>query len=168
MTEGTHQIRVRLATAADWAELWPIWQETMAEGDSYPYPPDTSSEDARRSWLLPAPAETWLAEEAGHTRGSYLLRANQPGRGAHVANASFMVAKSDRGRGLGRLLAEHCLEQARRCGYLAMQFNAVVATNQQAIALWRALGFRIVGTVPDAFRHPQAGLVDLHVMHRRL
>jgi ribosomal protein S18 acetylase RimI-like enzyme len=69
---------------------------------------------------------------------------------------------------VGRALGLHVLDRARRSGYLAMQFNAVVETNTGAVHLWQSLGFEIVGTVPKAFRHPQHGLVGLHVMHRFL
>jgi GNAT superfamily N-acetyltransferase len=92
------------------------------------------------------------------------LRANQAAGGAHVANAAFIVAKSVRGRGIGRALGEHCLKEARRLGFRAMQFNFVVSTNESAVKLWQELGMRIVGTLPRAFRHPQRGYVDVYVM----
>ncbi|HEV7823853.1 MAG TPA: GNAT family N-acetyltransferase [Mycobacteriales bacterium] len=165
----TSDVLIRRATAADWPALWPVWHEVVAAGDTYTYAPDTPPEVARRLWLPGPPAATWLAaDEAGRVLGTYLLKPNQPGPGSHVANAGFMVSGAARGRGLGRVLAEHCLDRAREAGYRAMQFNAVVATNAGAIALWRALGFEVVGTVPGAFRHPAYGDVDLHVMHREL
>jgi GNAT superfamily N-acetyltransferase len=100
--------------------------------------------------------------------GTYLLKPNAPEPGAHVANAAFMVAPAARGAGIGRLLAEHCISRAKDLSYIAMQFNAVVATNVGAIELWKSLGFAIVGTVPAAYRHRTAGLVDIHIMHRAL
>ena len=66
-----------------------------------------------------------------------------------------MVDPEHSGAGIGRRLAEHVLDEARSLGYSAMQFNAVVETNARAVALWRALGFTIIGTVPAAFRHPR-------------
>ena len=161
-------MRFRRATGVDWDGLWPIWQETVAAGDTYTLPPDTGKDEARTIWMPAPPAETWLAEADGRLLGSYLLKPNQRGPGGHVANASFMVASAARGRGVGRLLGQHCLDRARAAGYLAMQFNAVVATNTGAIALWESLGFATVGTIPAGFRHPTLGLVDLHVMHRFL
>jgi len=98
----------------------------------------------------------------------YKIVANQRGLGSHVANASFMVDPSCSGRGIGRQMGEHCLEEARRLGYLAMQFNFVVSTNGAAVALWQKLGFAIVGTVPKAFRHSTLGYVDTYVMYRSL
>jgi ribosomal protein S18 acetylase RimI-like enzyme len=178
----TSDLGFRRAAEADWPVLWPLWHEIVAAGETYTYDRDTPSEEARGLWLPPKPAETWLAVGEGRgswaggrgdgrgdaVLGTYLLKPNQPGGGAHVANAGFMVAAGARGRGTGRRLAEHCLTRARELGYLAMQFNAVVSTNTGAVALWRSLGFEIVGTVPGAFRHPAGGLVDLYVMHRDL
>ena len=63
---------------------------------------------------------------------------------------------------------EHALEEARRLGFRAMQFNFVVSTNQPAIRLWQDLGFKIVGTLPGAFRHADEGFVDAFVMFRPL
>jgi GNAT superfamily N-acetyltransferase len=107
-------------------------------------------------------------DEDGEVLGSAKSGPNRPGRGSHVATASFMVDPSHAGRGVGRALGEYVLEWARAQGYRSMQFNAVVETNRSAVALWQALGFEIIGTVPEAFDHPRHGLVGLHVMYRRL
>src|SRR5207248_134381 len=96
------------------------------------------------------------------------LRPNHPGRGAHVATASYMVAPAARGLKVGRRLGEHSLEEARRLGFRAIQFNCVVRTNEPAVRLWKSLGFEIVGTLPEAFDHPTHGYVDAFVMHRRI
>jgi len=100
--------------------------------------------------------------------GTYLLKPNQPGQGSHVANCGYMVARAASGRGIGEAMCRHSLEEARRLGFRAMQFNFVVSTNTRAVALWKKCGFSVVGTVPQAFRHPTLGLVDAHVMHRLL
>src|SRR4029077_10670361 len=100
--------------------------------------------------------------------GSYTLHPNHPGTGAHVANAAFIVAKAARGQGIGRAMGEHCLNEARRLGFRAMQFNFVVSTNESAVKLWQDLGMKIVGTLPGAFRHPQEGYVDVYVMFQEL
>jgi L-amino acid N-acyltransferase YncA len=110
----------------------------------------------------------WVATSGPEIVGTALLKQNQPGLGSHIANASFMVAASMIGHGVGRRLGEHILARARALGYLGMQFNAVVATNERSIALWRSLGFSIIGTVPQAFQHSRHGLVGLHVMYRAL
>jgi ribosomal protein S18 acetylase RimI-like enzyme len=104
----------------------------------------------------------------GDVVGTYVVKPNQPGRGSHVANAGYLVARAARGRGLGRLMGAHSLETARALGYAAMQFNFVVATNGAAVKLWEELGFRIVGTLPRVFRHRTEGLVDAYVFYREL
>jgi GNAT superfamily N-acetyltransferase len=118
--------------------------------------------------MLPPPAEVWVAEEADRIVATALLQPNKVGLGDHVANAGFMVDPTVAGRGVGRHLAEAVLQRARDAGYEAMQFNAVVATNDRAVRLWRSMGFEVVGRVPEGFRHARHGLVDLLLMHRRL
>ncbi len=111
---------------------------------------------------------TYVAEHDGKIVGSYILRSNRPGLGDHVANAGFMVDPAGRGLGIGRAMGEHALGEARRLGYRAMQFNFVISTNEPAVHLWQQLGFRIVGTLPGAFRHARKGSVDAYVMYRSL
>ena len=125
-------------------------------------------------WFAPG-ARTYVAEldrlkgsSFDRIVGTYILRANQGGGGAHVANAGFMVAPKVQGRGIGGAMAEHCLAQARQLGFRAMQFNFVVSTNESALRLWHRLGFKIVGTLPGAFSHPIKGNVDVYVMYRAL
>lgn len=160
-------IGIRLAAPDDWAEIWPFWREIVDGGRTYTWPPGTDEATARGLWMLPPPAEVWVAVLDGRVVGSAVLKPNQPGLGSHVAHAAFMVDPARSGRGVGRALAEHVLDRARRLGYLAMQFNAVVADNP-AVALWRALGFAEVGRVPDGFRRTDGVFVDLLVLHRTL
>lgn len=158
----------RQASPDDWPAIWPIWHTVVAAGETYTYDPGTDEATARTLWMQPPPAEVWVAVEDARVVATALLRPNQPGLGDHVANAGFMVDPAAAGRGIGRALAERVLERARERGFAAMQFNAVVSTNTRALTLWRSLGFEIVGTVPEAFRHPRHGAVDLHIMHRFL
>lgn len=164
MSEG---LLIRRAEDSDFDGIWEIFHAVVAKDDTYVYDPETTKEEARAIWLAPATA-TYAALVDGEVVGTYILKANQPGLGAHVANAGYMVRPDRAGRGIGRALCEHSLDEARRAGFLAMQFNAVVSTNEPAIALWRKMGFTIIGTVPKAFRHRELGLVDLLVMHRFL
>ncbi|MEV4201681.1 GNAT family N-acetyltransferase [Micromonospora globbae] len=160
---------IRPATTDDWPRIWPFLRRIVAAGDTYTWPRDVEEDTARRLWLVPPPGRTVVAVTPdGAVLGSAKLVPNQLGPGGHVANASFMVAPEAGGRGVGRALAEHVLERARADGYRAMQFNAVVATNTRAVALWRSLGFEVVGRIPDGFHHPTRGYVDLLVMYRRL
>jgi L-amino acid N-acyltransferase YncA len=160
-------VEFRLATADDWAEIWPIWRQIVDAGRTYTWPPGTDEATAQMVWMLPAPAEVWVAAQGGRIVGSAVLKPNQPGLGNHVAHAAFMVDPALAGRGIGRALADHILQRARTLGYRAMQFNAVVADNP-AVALWRSLGFTEAGRVPDGFRRADGAFVDLLVLHRRL
>ncbi|MEU8072124.1 GNAT family N-acetyltransferase [Micromonospora sp. NPDC049151] len=162
-------MQIRTATPADWPLIWPFLREIVAAGETYTWPRDLTEEQARGLWMPAPPARTVVAVAPdGAVLGSAKLAPNQGGPGDHVANASFMVDPAAAGRGVGRALAAHVLDAARGDGYRAMQFNAVVATNTRAVALWRSLGFEVIGRVPEGFRHPTRGYVDLLVMHRRL
>jgi L-amino acid N-acyltransferase YncA len=158
-------VSIRPITDADWAEVWPIFRDTVAAGETYAYPEDLTSQGARDLWCEPPPAATVVLEEGGAVLGTAKMGPNRPGRGDHVGTASFMVAEHARGRGVGRRLGEHVVAWHREQGYRGIQFNAVVEANTAALALWQSLGFTIVGTVPGAFRSREHGYVGLHVMH---
>ena len=160
-------MQIRPAINADHDAIWNIFHEIIAAGDTYAFDPQMPREKALAYWFR-ADTHTYVAEEDGSVVGTYILRANQSGPGSHVANAAFMVARDAEGAGVGRRMAEHCLTEARRMGFRGMQFNFVVSTNTRAIHLWNQLGFKIVGTLPGAFRHPEKGFVDVYVMYRSL
>lgn len=158
-------MEIREATADDWAAVWPFFRDTVAAGETYAYPEDLDADSARLLWMAD---HVVVAVEDGVVLGSAKCGPNRPGRGAHVGTASFMVSPAARGRGVGRALGEHVVEYLRDSGFRAVQFNAVVETNTVAVALWESLGFRVVGTVPEAFDSRAHGLVGLHVMHLSL
>jgi L-amino acid N-acyltransferase YncA len=158
---------IRPATPADAAAIWRIFQAVVAPGDTYSFTRETTERDAV-AYFIGAGITSYIAEEDGDVVGMYKLIPNRIGRGSHVANASFMVDPRAQGRGAGRALGEHCLDEARRQGFEAMQFNFVVSTNTAGVALWKKLGFEIVGTLPKAFRHATLGDVDAYVMYRSL
>jgi L-amino acid N-acyltransferase YncA len=160
-------LRIRAATKRDRDAIWNIFHEIVAAGDTYAFDPKMSREKALAYWFR-ADTHTYVADKDGRIVGTYILKPNQAGPGSHVANAAFMVASDAQSLGVGRRMAEHCLSEARRLGFRAMQFNFVVSTNAPAIHLWEQLGFRIVGTLPGAFRHPKKGYVDVYVMFRSL
>ena len=162
-------LTIRDATPEDWPAIAPFFRRIVAEGRTYAYPEDLTDDEARALWMERPPGRTVVAVTgAGAVVASATLGPNRPGRGAHVATASFMVDDAHRGLGAGRCLGEHVVAWARGAGYRSIQFNAVVETNTVAVDLWRSLGFEVIGTVPEAFDHPEHGLVGLHVMHLRL
>ena len=158
---------IRPMTETDLDAVWSIFHDVVATGDSYVFAADTPRAAAIAYFFGPGIVSR-VSERNGQLIGMYKLIPNRIDRGSHVANASFMVAPSAAGRGVGRELGEDCLREAKRAGYLAMQFNFVVSTNTAAVSLWQKLGFQIVGTLPRVFRHATLGLVDAYVMYRSL
>jgi len=157
-------VTIREATTDDWPRIWPIFADIVEAGETYAYPTDLTSDQARDLWLERPPGLTVVLEEEGQVLGSAKMGPNRPGRGSHIGTASFMVDAAARGRGVGRRLAEHCVQWHHDQGYRGIQFNAVVETNTAAVRLWQRLGFEIVGTVPGAFDSRAHGHVGLHVM----
>jgi L-amino acid N-acyltransferase YncA len=153
----------------DWPAIWGIMRAVVATADTYPYPPDIAEEAARAIWMKSGGSEvTYVARRDGDIVGTAYITANGVGLSDHIANAGWMVDPRLQRQGIGRSFAEHVIEEARRLGYHGMQFNGVVATNTNAVGLWESLGFAIVGTVPDAFRHSDGEMVPVHIMYRRL
>ena len=161
------RVAIRPAGAADFAALWPMLRDVIRAGETYAIDPGLSRDAVRALWME-APRTTHVAEIAGEILGTFYIKTNQPGGGAHICNAGFVVDAQARGRGLARAMCLRAEDEARAMGYLAMQFNFVVETNRGAIALWQDLGFETVGRLPRAFRHPVAGLVDARVMYKWL
>ena len=162
------ELQIVPARDADWDELWPIWHSIVATADTYTYDPSTTKDEARRQWLGAPSAEVWAARLDGSAVGLYKIAPNQAGPGSHIVNGSYMVSSTTRGNGVGRAMVEHSIARAAELGYRGMQFNAVAATNVNAIGLYERLGFHTIGVVPDGFHHPHKGFVDLLVMYRPL
>lgn len=158
------ELQIRPLAAADLPAVEAIAREVVASGEHFAH---EDAGDVMRLWTAPS-ADAFAGWLDGELVGSYVVMPVQPGRGAHVANAAYMVAGAARGRGVGGALGEHSLETARALGYRAMQFNLVVATNEGALALWRRLGFRTLATLPRAFRHATRGEVDAYLLWREL
>jgi L-amino acid N-acyltransferase YncA/8-oxo-dGTP pyrophosphatase MutT (NUDIX family) len=158
---------IRRATDRDRDAIWAIFRTVVAGRDTYAFAPETPPDLGVGYWFGPD-VTAFVADADGHVVGMYKIIANAATLGAHVANASFMVDPAAAGRGIGRAMGLDALREARAQGYDAMQFNFVVSTNRPAVKLWQSLGFRIVGTLPKAFRHGALGLVDAYVMHRFL
>jgi L-amino acid N-acyltransferase YncA len=160
------KIIVRDYDDADWPLVWPVIEEVVRAGDTFPFPTDLTEVEARSIWLENGPGgRVTVAVDGDQVLGTAKMGRNRPGPGAHVATASYMVTAEARGRGVGRALVVDSLDWARESGYAAMQFNAVVATNAGAVKLYESLGFTVVGTVPRAHELPSGERVGLRIMH---
>lgn len=160
-------MNIREANKQDFADIWSIFHEIVAAGETYAYDRETSREQAEKIWL-DAPRKTYVFEQDGIILGTYFIKTNQAGAGDHVCNCGYMVSSAARGQGMATKMCEHSQTIARELGYKAMQFNFVAASNEGAVRLWNKLGFDTVGRLPKAFNHPKQGLVDALVMYKWL
>lgn len=160
-------MKIRLATASDADAIWALLQPVFRAGDTYAIDPAISRDDAVHYWMA-LPAATYVVVQAGAIIGTYYIKTNQQGGGAHVCNCGYIVDEAARGQGLAAVMCKASQEQAVALGYSAMQFNFVLESNAGAVRLWHRLGFETVGLVPFAFKHPDLGLVGAHVMFKQL
>lgn len=160
-------MEIRTAAETDRDAIWAILEPVIRAGETYPLPRDMSREAALAYWLSPQ-HEVFVADDGRDIVGTYYLRANNAGGGAHVCNCGYMVAASATGRGVAHAMCAHSLKHAKARGFRAMQFNFVIATNTRAVKLWLAMGFAVVGRLPGVFEHPAHGFVDALVMFRVL
>ncbi len=158
---------IRSATDSDKRAVWQIIRAVISTGDTYVFAPDSSEDEMLTYWFAPE-KHVYVAEENGDVLGTFWLKPNQPGLGSHVCNAAYMVAPDAAGKGIGRKMAEYSLDEARRLGFSAMQFNFVVASNTAAVRLWQSIGMEIIGEIPDAFDHRENGLTNAYIMYRKL
>lgn len=168
MTKPASPIHIRPYQASDWSAVWPLLRSTFASGDTYAFAPGSTEAEIHKAWVE-LPLATFVAcNEASEVLGTYYIKANQTGLGAHVSNCGYVVAPQAQGQGIATTLCEHSQQEAVARGFRAMQFNLVVSTNERAVRLWQKLGFAVVGTLPGAFRHQRLGYVDALVMYKQL
>ena len=160
-------VAVRPATSKDRDAIWAILEPMIRAGETYTLPRDMSREQSLEYWFAPE-KEIFVWEENGAVLGTYFLKVNQQGGGAHVANCGYVTTAAAQGRGIARAMCLHSLERAKERGFRAMQFNFVVSTNERAVKLWLSLGFEVIGRLPGAFEHPEQGFVDALVMYRHI
>ncbi|TVQ99351.1 MAG: GNAT family N-acetyltransferase [Desulfovibrionales bacterium] len=160
-------MHIREATREDFDQIWPIFHDIAAAGETYAYSRDITKEQAQTLWME-TPKKTYVVEEHGQILGTYYIKTNQSGPGEHVCNCGYMVSSAARGRGLATAMCAHSQNIARELGYKAMQFNFVASTNEGAIRLWQKLGYATVGRLPKAFHHPARGYVDALIMYKWL
>ena len=160
-------IEIRKAVESDKPAVWRIIEAVIAGGDTYVFAPGTSEAEMMEYWFAPE-KHNYVAVSDGEVVGTFWLKANQPGLGSHIGNAAYMVSPNAKRMGIGRQMAEYSLDEARRLGFTAMQFNFVVKSNTGAVKLWQDVGFVIIGEIPDAFNHAQLGLTNALIMYRKL
>lgn len=163
----TANIDIKKATDRDFNKIWDIFHIVVATGDTYAYSPNTTKEEAYVFWMPPS-KNTYIATINNNIVGTFIIKPNQPGLGSHIANAAYMVHPQYRGQGIGYTMGMYSIEEAKKLGYSAMQFNLVVSSNEPAVRLWEKIGFRIIGTVTKGFKHSSKGLIDAYIMHRFL
>ena len=157
---------IRNARLEDFEEIYAIFQAVLRSGTTYSYTAEEMTPERSLAYWISAPGtHGYVVDVGGKVAAMAALRPNRTGRGGHVANASFIVDVPHRGQGIGRALGQHVLDEARRHGYRAMQFNFVVASNRTAVKLWESLGMEIVGTLPKGFQHAAEGFTDAYIMH---
>lgn len=167
MKEAISSIEIRKALEEDKPAIWRIIKAVIAGGDTYVFDPEASEDEMMAYWFSPEKFN-YVAIIDGRVVGTFWLKANQPGLGSHVGNAAYMVSPEAKGRGIGKRMAEYSLEEAKRLGFTAMQFNFVVKSNTAAVNLWKSVGFEVIGEIPDAIRHSANGLTNAYIMYRKL
>jgi ribosomal protein S18 acetylase RimI-like enzyme len=166
-------LTIRLYEPSDWPEVAPILRAIIQSGEYYTFDPATPDEEIEQIWIKTPKAsggETYVAidNDSNTVLGTYFLKQNWPGLGAHIANAGYAVAQHAQGQGIASAMCEHSIARAKELLFRGMQFNFVVATNTRAVKLWQKHGFQILGTAPDAFHHQKQGYTDVHIMFRKL
>lgn len=161
------QLKIRKFEGIDEDAVWEIIRKVIGSGETYVFYPDSSREKMLGYWLA-ADKQVYVAILEGTVVGTFTLKPNQADRGAHIANGSYMVSPDHGGKGIGTFMAEYSLKEAKRLGYKAIQFNIVIKSNQQAVKLWKKIGFEIIGEIPEAFNHPTLGMTNAFIMYKKL
>lgn len=160
-------MEIRYAKEDDKPAIWNIIRAVIATEDTYTFPADASEEEMLAIWFSPE-KHTYVAVENDEVVGTFFLKQNQLGPGAHVGNAGYMVKPGLFRKGIGRAMGEWSLDECRRLGFHSLQFNFVVKTNERAVKLWQSIGMEIIGEIPEAFNHPEHGLVNAYIMYQKL
>ena len=161
-------IHVRKYLESDWPAVWPILHSTFRAGETYTFAPESTEAEIQKAWIETPSAVFVACDSDGRVLGTYFIKPNQPGLGAHVCNCGYVVSPDAQGRGIASVMCDHSQAEAIAMGFRAMQFNFVVSTNERAVRLWQKLGFAVVGRLPGAFKHPHVGYVDALIMFKQL
>lgn len=160
-------IEIRRAIATDSEQIWEILEAINKRGDAFAYETDMPKHELLAYWF-DSDKYCYVALHNSKIVGTFWLRDNQIGRGSHIANAAYAVSAASAGQGVGKQMGLFSLQEARKLGYHALQFNLVVKTNEKAVKLWQSIGFQIIGEIPEAFRHTDLGFVNAYIMYQKL
>jgi ribosomal protein S18 acetylase RimI-like enzyme len=152
----------------DYDKVWNIFKNVISTGDTYVFDPKTGRETLHKHWFAENMDSFVAIDDSDEILGTYIIKPNQIDLGNHIANCGYMVNPKYQGQGIGKTLCEHSIKFAKEKGYKGIQFNIVVSTNTNAVALWKKFGFTITGTTPKGFRHKTLGFVDTYIMFKDL
>lgn len=152
-------MEIRKFEKQDIPALMRIWNEVVDAGQAYPQEEALTPDNAEE--LFASQSFTGVAVDNGEAVGLYILHPNNIGRCGHIANASYAVRSDMRGKHIGALLVTDCLHRCRELGFRVLQFNAVVADNKPALALYKSLGFVQLGVIPGGFRKKDGSYADI-------
>lgn len=144
-------IQIKPYEKTDIAEAISIWNEVVEDGVAFPQEEALTEETGDIFFKEQSFTGIAVDEESGEIVGLYILHPNNVGRCGHICNASYAVKKGQRGQHIGEKLVKHCMEKGKELGYRILQFNAVVSSNQQALRLYKKLGFVQLGVIPGGF-----------------
>jgi len=159
-------VQISEITKSDFESFWPVFKAIITAQETYAFDPDINFESAYNLWCL-SPQKAYVIKENGLILGSYYIKPNASGPSSHISNCGYMVSPESRGKGIARKLCLHSQKIALDLGYSAMQFNSVVSSNEVAINLWKKLGYKIIGTIPKAYKHKKLGYVDSFIMYKQ-
>lgn len=144
--------------------LWSLLRPVFRAGDTYAIDPDISEADAVTYWTA---HHAYMAILDGNVVGTFYIRPNQQGCGAHICNCGYITGRGTEGKGVARAMLAYSLKQAKTLGFEAMQFNFVLANNSRAVDTWRRAGFDEIGRIPRAFKIAD-GYTDALIFYRAL
>ena len=95
------EIKVRVYTEEDLAQMVRIWNEVVEDGVAFPQEEPLTLQSGR-AFFAGQTCCAVAADETGRVYGLYILHPNNVGRCGHIANASYAVDSAVRGKHMGK------------------------------------------------------------------